>query len=100
MFASVFGLALAEGIKDMLFSTGFGSIETLAKTQPGELAAILGIDLYLARLIYLAAKKHKLAQDLQSDINQEETVAPQENASTIHELTAGVQVATQNSSAV
>ena len=72
MFASVFGLALAEGIKEMLFSNGFSSVEMLVKTRPGELAAILGIDLYVARLIYLAAKKHKQIQDLQSDINEDE----------------------------
>lgn len=56
---SVNALDIANGLKDLLISHGF-TIDLLLKTPPAELAIILGIDIYVARLIYLAAKK-KLA---------------------------------------
>ena len=73
MYASIFGLDLAAGIKDMLLSTGL-SIDILAKMPPAELAVILGIDFYIARLIYQAAKRHKQVHDIQLEINEEEIV--------------------------
>jgi len=74
MFASIFGLDLATGIKHLLFANGFTSIEAILKMPPAELAIILGIDLYVARLIYLAAKRHKQIADLQAKINDEEII--------------------------
>ena len=65
MFAGISGLDLAIGIKEMLINHGFSSLDALLKMPPAELALILGIDLYVARLIYLAAKRH-----LQIDIEQ------------------------------
>jgi hypothetical protein len=57
MFASIYGLEIAHGIKEMLVNHGF-TLDALLKTPPAELALILGIDLYVARLIYEAAKHH------------------------------------------
>ena len=74
MSASIFGLAIAEGIKQLLFDNGFNSIDLIAKTTPAELAAILGIELYVARLIYLAAKKHHDAPNVQADVNDKEKI--------------------------
>ena len=71
MFASIFKLELAAGIKDALFSHGFASIDAILKMPPAELAIILGIDLYIARIIYLAAKRHKQIEDLNNQINEE-----------------------------
>jgi hypothetical protein len=51
-------LQLATGIKDMLISNGFTSIDAITKMPPSELALNLGIDMYVARLIYVSAKKH------------------------------------------
>ena len=74
MLGSIFGLSLASGIKDMLFSHGFTSIDTLLKMPPAELAVLLGIDLYVARIIYLTAKTHMQTQNLQEEINQDERI--------------------------
>ena len=74
MFGSIFGLSLASGIKDMLFSNGFTSVEHLLKMPPAELAVLLGIDLYVARIIYLTAKAHMQTHNLQEEINQDERI--------------------------
>ena len=74
MYASVFGLDLATGIKEMLVKNGFASVDTLLETPPAELAITLGIDLYIARLIYHAAKRHTELERFVTEINEEEMV--------------------------
>jgi hypothetical protein len=74
MFASIFRLELATGIKDMLLSNGFTSIDAILKMPPAELAIILGIDLYIARMIFLTAKRHKQIESLQRQINEDEMI--------------------------
>jgi hypothetical protein len=74
MYASVYGLDLAIGIKEMLIKNGFASVDTLLETPPAELAIMLGIDLYIARLIYHAAKRHTKLERFVTDINEEEMV--------------------------
>jgi hypothetical protein len=71
MFAGISGLNLAVGIKEMLANNGFTSLDPLLKISPAELALILGIDLYVARLIYLAAKEHAKMDKEQFAINDE-----------------------------
>jgi hypothetical protein len=71
MFAGLSGLDLAIGIKEMLVNNGFTSLEALLRMPPAELALILGIDLYVARLIYLAAKQHAKMDEVQYTINDE-----------------------------
>lgn len=65
-------LQLATGIKDMLLSNGFTSIDAITKMPPAELALILGIDMYVARLIYVSAKRHREIERLQRQINEQE----------------------------
>jgi hypothetical protein len=74
MYASVFGLDLATGVKEMLIKNGFASVDTLLETPPAELAIMLGIDLYIARLIYHAAKRHTELERFVTEINEEEMV--------------------------
>jgi hypothetical protein len=56
MFGSINGLEIANGLKELLASHGF-TLDLILKTPPAEMALILGIDLYVARLIYLVAKR-------------------------------------------
>lgn len=79
MYASVYGLDLATGIKEMLIKNGFASVDTLLETPPAELAIILGIDLYIARLIYHAVKRHTKLERFVTEINEEEMVETIEN---------------------
>jgi hypothetical protein len=71
MFAGVSGLDLAIGIRQMLEANGFTSLDSLLKLPVAELALILGIDLYVARLIYLAARKHAEMEKEQFALNDE-----------------------------
>jgi hypothetical protein len=50
-------LEVAIGIKDSLIGAGFTSIDSLLRSSPAEIAAVLGIELYVAKLIIDAAKK-------------------------------------------
>jgi hypothetical protein len=47
-------LDIAEGLKDMLVRYGF-NLESLLTMQPHDLAEILGIDQYVAKIIIIAA---------------------------------------------
>jgi hypothetical protein len=76
MLSSIFTLDLARGIKDMLIANGFTSLDAILRMPPAELALILGIDLYVARLIYLTAKRHGQIERLQRQINDEEMKKP------------------------
>jgi len=49
-------LEVAVGIKDSLIAAGFTSLDSLLRSSPAEIAAILGIELYVAKLIIDAAK--------------------------------------------
>lgn len=49
-------LEVAIGIKDSLMAAGFTSLDSLLRSNPTDIAAILGIELYVAKLIIDAAK--------------------------------------------
>lgn len=49
-------LEVAIGIKDSLIAAGFTSLDSLLRSSPAEIAAIMGIELYVAKLIIDAAK--------------------------------------------
>ena len=49
-------LEVAVGIKDSLIAAGFTSLDSLLRSSPAKIAAILGIELYVAKLIIDAAK--------------------------------------------
>jgi hypothetical protein len=74
MLASVMALALADGIKEMLIDNGFSSLEDLLDVSSSDLALLLGIDLYVAKLILFAARRHAKAEAVQAEINQEEVM--------------------------
>lgn len=50
-------LELAIGIKDVLIGAGFTTIDSLLRMTPSEIAAILGIEFYVAKIIIDAAKR-------------------------------------------
>jgi hypothetical protein len=49
-------LEVAIGIKDSLIAAGFTSLDSLLRSSPAEIAAIMGIELYVAKLIIDAAR--------------------------------------------
>jgi hypothetical protein len=49
-------LEVAIGIKDSLMAAGFTSLDSLLRSSPTDIAAILGIELYVAKLIVDAAR--------------------------------------------
>jgi hypothetical protein len=51
-------LDIAEGLKNMLISQGF-NLESLLIMQPPDLAGMLGIDEYVAKIIISAAHNIK-----------------------------------------
>jgi hypothetical protein len=63
-------LELAIGIKDSLMAAGFTSLDSLLRSNPTDIAAILGIELYVAKLIIDAAKR---ASGRESKIDAENT---------------------------
>ena len=50
-------LELAIGIKDVLVDAGFTTIDSLLRMSPSEIAALLGIELYVGKIIIDAAKQ-------------------------------------------
>ena len=49
-------MEIAPGLKEMLSDAGF-TIDTILKSGPSEIAVLLGIDLYVAQIIFDSAKK-------------------------------------------
>jgi hypothetical protein len=50
-------LELAIGIKDSLMAAGFTSLDSLLRSSPTELATLLGIEFYVAKIIVDAARR-------------------------------------------
>jgi len=50
-------LELAIGIKDSLMAAGFTSLDSLLRSSPTEIATILGIEFYVAKIIVDAARR-------------------------------------------
>ena len=49
-------LEIADGLKDAIIHAGF-TIESILSTGPEEIASTVGIDLYVAKIVFTAAKK-------------------------------------------
>ena len=49
-------LEIADGLKDALIHAGF-TIESILNLGPGEIASTIGIDIYVAKIIFTAAEK-------------------------------------------
>jgi hypothetical protein len=56
MYLNIHTLEIANGLKDALIHADF-TIESILKHGPGEIASIMGIDPYVAEIIFNAAKK-------------------------------------------
>ena len=56
MYLDIHTLEIADGLKDALVHSDF-TIESILKHGPSEIASILGIDPYIAGIIFNAAKK-------------------------------------------
>lgn len=69
MDSSIQMLEIAIGIKDSLISAGFTSLDSLLRSSPAEIAALLGIELYVAKLILDAAKR----ASGQHEVNEQRT---------------------------
>jgi hypothetical protein len=50
-------LPIADGLKDVLINQGF-TIRRILQTKPNELATMLGIEEYVAKIILNAAERH------------------------------------------
>jgi hypothetical protein len=56
MYLDIHTLEIADGLKDALVHSDF-TIESILKRGPSEIASIMGIDPYIAGIIFNAAKK-------------------------------------------
>jgi hypothetical protein len=60
-------LEVAIGIKDSLMAAGFTSLDSLLRSSPTDIAAILGIELYVAKLIIDAARSAAAQYGIEQD---------------------------------
>ncbi|HXV46949.1 MAG TPA: hypothetical protein VD736_09775 [Nitrososphaera sp.] len=60
-------LEVAIGIKDSLMAAGFTSLDSLLRSSPTNIAAILGIELYVAKLIIDAARSAAARYGIEQD---------------------------------
>jgi hypothetical protein len=56
MYLDIHTLEIANGLKDALIHADF-TIESILKDGPDEIASIMGIDPYVAEIVFNAAKK-------------------------------------------
>lgn len=71
-------LELAIGIKEVLTDAGFTTIDSLLRTSPSDIATMLGIELYVGKIIIDAAKQAAAVSDTswqEHDANYESIVA-------------------------
>ncbi|HEY7571358.1 MAG TPA: hypothetical protein VH796_08315 [Nitrososphaeraceae archaeon] len=55
--ASVQCLSIAPGLKNLLEQSGLFTVKSVASLSQGEIANLLGIDTYVAGIIFQSAKK-------------------------------------------
>ena len=56
MYLDIHTLEIADGLKDALVHSDF-TIESILKRGPSEIASVMGIDPYIAGIIFNAVKK-------------------------------------------
>ena len=56
MYFGIHMLEIADGLKGALIHAGF-TIESILNLGPGEIASTIGIDIYVAKIIFMAAEK-------------------------------------------
>ena len=62
MYLNIHALEIADGLKDALIHADF-TIESILKHGPGGIASIMGIDPYVAEIIFKAARKAVKSDD-------------------------------------
>jgi hypothetical protein len=67
MSPSIQMLEVAIGIKDSLMAAGFTSLDSLLRSSPTDIAAILGVELYVAKLIIDAARSAAAQYGIEQD---------------------------------
>ena len=55
MFSDIMELEIADGLRDLLMDYGF-TCEKIPRIQSSQLASILGVEDYIGKIIYNAAK--------------------------------------------
>lgn len=55
IFSDIMELEIADGLKDLLMDYGF-TCEKILRIQSSQLASILGVEDYIGKIIYNAAK--------------------------------------------
>lgn len=55
IFSDIIELEIADGLKDLLMDYGF-TCEKILRIQSSQLASILGVEDYIGKIIYNAAK--------------------------------------------
>ncbi len=55
MFSDIMELEIADGLKDLLMDYGF-TCEKILRIQSSQLASILGVEDYIGKIVYNAAK--------------------------------------------
>ena len=55
VFSDIMGLEIADGLKELLIDYGF-TCEKILRIQSSQLASILGVEDYIGKIIYHAAR--------------------------------------------
>ncbi|HJT47569.1 MAG TPA: hypothetical protein VJ729_05245 [Nitrososphaeraceae archaeon] len=75
MYLDIHRLEIANGLKDALVHADF-TVDSIIKSGPSRIASTMGIDLYVAKIIFNAAKKAANANDLTELENNKDIIKP------------------------
>jgi hypothetical protein len=75
MYLDIHKLEIANGLKDALVHADF-TVDSIIKSGPSQIASTMGIDLYVAKIIFNAAKKAANANDLMELENNKDIIKP------------------------
>jgi len=75
MYLNIHRLEIANGLKDALVHADF-TVDSIIKSGPSQIASTMGIDLYVAKIIFNAARKAANANDLTGLENNKDIIKP------------------------
>ena len=75
MYLNIHRLEIANGLKDALVHADF-TIDSIIKSGPSQIASTMGIDLYVAKIIFNAAKKAAKANGFMEMKNNKDIMRP------------------------